>query len=64
MFNFDFLKKDLLIASPPHFMYDFSRRVIIKLYSINLPNFIAWLALLLEILINMCIGIFTQVLTS
>ena len=27
------------------------------LYSINLPNFIAWLPLLLEVLGNMCIAI-------
>ena len=64
MLNFDFWKKVLWIDSPPHFINKFSQRVIIKLYSINLTNMIAWLTLLLEILINMFITIFTQVLMS
>ena len=62
--NFDFIEKGLWIASPPHFVYDFSRKIFLKLYSINWPNFIAWLALLLEILMNMYIAIVNQVLTS
>ena len=45
------------IAFPAHFVYDFSTKVFLMLYSINLPNFIAWLPLLLEILDNMCIAI-------
>ena len=43
--------------SPPNFVYDFSRKMFLMLYSINWPNFIVWLPLLLEILGNMCITI-------
>ena len=57
MLNFDFLKKGLGIVSPAHFVYDFSTKMFLLLYSINWPNFIAWLSLLLEILSNMCIAI-------
>ena len=35
MLNFDFLKKGLRIVSPPNFVYDFSRKVFLKSYSIN-----------------------------
>ena len=44
-------------ASPPHFVYEFSRKIFLMLFSINWPNFIFWLPLLLEILANMCIVI-------
>ena len=44
MLNFDFLKKGLGLASPPHFVYDFSW------CSINWANFTDWLPLLLGIL--------------
>ena len=57
MLNFEFLDKGLGIVSPAHFVYDFSTKMFLMLYSINLPNFIAWLPLLLEILDNMCITI-------
>ena len=57
MLNFDFLEKDLGIASPPHFVYDFSKKIFFMLYFTNWPNFIASLSLLLDILINMCIAI-------
>ena len=53
MLNFDFLDKVLAIISPAHFEYDFSTKMFLILYSINRPNFIAWLPLLLEILGNM-----------
>ena len=33
--NFNFLEKDIGIVSPPHFVYDFSRNIFLKLYSIN-----------------------------
>ena len=33
MLNFDFLEKGLGIVSQPHFVYDFSRKLFIKLYS-------------------------------
>ena len=57
MLNFDFLEKGLGIVSPPHFVYDFSRKIFLMLYSINRTNFIAWLPLLHEILVNMCIAV-------
>ena len=57
MLNFDFLDKGLVIASPAHFAYYFSTKMLLMLYSINCPNFIVWLPLLLEILSNMCIAI-------
>ena len=47
----------LEVVSPSHFVYDFSRKMVLMLYSINWPNFIVWLPLLLEILGNMCIAI-------
>ena len=56
MLNFGFLDKGLGIVSLAHFVYDFSTKMFL-LYSINLPNFIAWFPLLLEILGNMCIEI-------
>ena len=56
MLNFDFLDKGLGIISPAHFVYDFSTKMLLMLYSINWTNFIAWLPLLLEILGNMCIA--------
>ena len=55
MLNFDFLEKGLEIVSPSHFVYDFSRKMFLKLHLIVWPNFIAWLPLLLRILGNMCI---------
>ena len=38
------------LVSPPHFVYDFLREVFLMLYSINWPNFIVWLPLLLEVI--------------
>ena len=38
MLNFYFFKKGPAIVSPPHFPYDFSRKIFLKLYSINWPN--------------------------
>ena len=57
MLHFDFLDKGLGIVSPAHFEYDFSTEMFFMLYSINWPNFSAWLSLLLEILGNICIAI-------
>ena len=57
MLNFDFLDKGLGIVSPAYLVYDFSTKMFLMLYSINWPNFIAWLHLLLEILGNTCIAI-------
>ena len=53
MLNFDFLKRVWKIVPPPYFEYDFSRKLFLMLYSINWPDFIIWLPLLLEILGNM-----------
>ena len=55
--NFDFSEKGLGLVSPPHFVYDLSRKMFLKLYPINWPNFIVWLPLLLQILGNMFITI-------
>ena len=55
--NFDFLDKGLGIVPPAHLVYDFSTKMFLMLYSLNRPNLIAWLPLLLEILGNMCIAI-------
>ena len=57
MLNFDFLDKGLGIVSAAHFVYDFSTKMFLMLYSINWPNFIAWLPLPLEMLGSMCIEI-------
>ena len=35
MLNFDFVEEDLRILSPPHFMYDFLRKMFLMLYSIK-----------------------------
>ena len=65
IFHFDFLDKGLETVCSPHFIYDFPTKVFLMLYSINWPNFIVWLFLLLEILANMCIAIvFNQVEAS
>ena len=57
MFNFNFSDKDLVLVSPPHFVYDFSRKMSLVLHSFNWPKLIFWLPLLLEILYNMRITI-------
>ena len=57
MLNFDFSEKGLGLVSPPHFVYHFSRKTFLTLHSINWPNFIVWLPLLLEIFGSMCIAI-------
>ena len=51
MLNFDFLDEGLGIVTPAHFVYNFSTKMFRMLYSINWPNFIAWLPSLLEICI-------------
>ena len=57
MLNFNFSEKGLGLVSPPHFVYDFSRKMFLMLHTTNLPNFFVWLPLLLEILDNMCVTI-------
>ena len=56
MRNFYFLEKGVGIVSVLHFVYDFSRKIFLMLYS-KWRNFIDWLSLLLEILGNMCIAV-------
>ena len=55
--NWSFSEKGLGLVPPPYFLYDFSRKMFFMLYSINWPNFIVWLPLLLEILGNKYIKI-------
>ena len=55
MLNFVFLEKDLGIVSPPNYVKDFSRKMFLMLDSINWLNVTAWLPIILEILVNMCI---------
>ena len=49
----------LEVVSLSHFWHDFWRKIFLMLNSINWPNFIIWLSLLLKILGNMCIVIRT-----
>ena len=57
MLNFYFLTKGLGLVSPPHFLHYFLGKLLLMLHSINWPNFIVWLPLLLDISGNMCIVI-------
>ena len=57
MLDFDFFKKGVGIVFPPHIVYDFSRKIFLKLYSINLQSFTARLSLHLCMLVNICIAI-------
>ena len=43
--------------SPPHFVYSFLRKMFPMLHSIKWQNLIFWLALLIEILGNVCIAV-------
>ena len=56
MLNFDILDNGLGIVSPAHFAHGFSKKTFPMSYSINWPNFFAWLPLLFEILDNMSIA--------
>ena len=47
----------MIVVSPPNFVNDFSKKIYLMLYSINWPNLIVWLHLLLEKSTNMCIVI-------
>ena len=51
------LKNFVYNDSLPHFMHDFSRKIFLTLYSLNWPDLIAWLSLLLETLGNVFIKI-------
>ena len=50
--NFDILEKGLGIVSPSYFVYNYSRKMVLMLYSINWRNFIVRLILLLATLGN------------
>ena len=43
MLNFDFSEKGLGIVSVPNFVCDFSRKMLLKVYSTNLTGFIVFL---------------------
>ena len=60
MFNFDFFEKGLEKVFLPYFVYDFFRKLIFMLYSINWPNPIAWLPLLFEILVIYVLQLFVN----
>ena len=45
MINFEFLEKGLGIDYPSYFVYNFSRKMFLMLYSTNWPNFIFWFAI-------------------
>ena len=57
MLNLNFSEKCPGLVSPPHFDFDFWRKMFFTVYSIKWPNFFVWLPLLLKILDNMCIAI-------
>ena len=48
-------KKSLEIVTLPHFLHEFWRKIFLMLYSINWPNFVLLLHLLLKIFGSMCI---------
>ena len=50
-------EKRLELVSLPHFLHNFFRKIFLMLYSVNRPNLIVSLPLILEILGNMCIVI-------
>ena len=59
MLNFDILDKGLRIVSPVHFVYDFSTKMFLLLYSVNRPNFIGccciviyWAICVLQLFVN------------
>ena len=57
MLNFDILDKGMGIVSLAHFVYNFSTKMFLMLYSITWPNLIDWLPLRLAILDNIFIAI-------
>ena len=60
--QFKFSEKGRGPVSRPYYVYEFSRKLFLMLYSINWPklNLIVWLPLLLEILGNMRTAIVCQ----
>ena len=60
-----FLEKGWELVFPVDFMYDFSSKMFLMLYSITWPDLTFWLPVLFEILGNMCTELFVnQIMTS
>ena len=57
MLHFDVFKKNSGIVSPSCFVYVFSRKIFLVLYSLTWPIFFFWLLLLLQIFDNIYIAI-------
>ena len=57
MINLNFSEKSLGPVFPPHSTYDVSRKIFLRLYYIDWPNFIVWLTLFFKILGNVCVTI-------
>ena len=57
MLHFDVFKKNSGIVSPSCFVYVFSRKIFLVLYSLTWPIFFFWLPLLLQIFVNIYIAI-------
>ena len=55
MLNFEFFERGVGIVNPPHFVYDFSKKLFL-LYSNKGLNFIVRLLSLYEILGSICIS--------
>ena len=53
-------KRHLELASLHHFLHGFLRKIFLLLYSINRPNFIVWLSLILEILSSIILWLFVN----
>ena len=54
------IKRGLELVSLPHFLHNFWRKIFLLLHSINWPNFIVWLLLLREILVNCVLQLFVN----
>ena len=57
IFKFEILKKDLKIVSPSYFVHNLSRKVFLKLFCINWPNFIVWYWMKMHIAL-VCFSVF------
>ena len=65
MLNFDILDKGLGIVSPAHYVYGFSTKMFLMLFSFNRPNVTVWMPLLLRCWAIFVLQLFVnQVLTS
>ena len=58
MLNLNFTEKSLGLVSLPHFVYDVSRKMFLKLYSINVPNLRLgryWAICVLQFIVNQAV---------